>query len=193
MSAPKNLFPGGSYVTTYPGTKVHQVISGPQRYNTEKSCWEYDPTYNSKVTFENSLGVNFTGPPRDQITQQTFTPENMNKHLNWSIQEKDKEIAELKRHNLDLVEELQTKDAQINQLQTQCCALQTCTESLDKDEHEIPPSKVIVDGVEWHRLRLRVKRLDEDFGARLKLLENAHTSLVSSIRRCVETINDVEF
>ena len=103
------------------------------------------------------------------------------------------QIEDLKRHNLALVEQIQTQHKQIDQLQTQCAALQTCTESLDKDEHEIPPGKVIVDGVEWYRLGLKVRRLDEDFGARLKLLENAHTSLVSSIRRCVETINDVEF
>lgn len=222
MSAPKNLFPGGSCVTSLPDMTVHQVISGPQRYNTERSCWEYDPTYNSKVTFENSSGVTFAGSAQPDFSKVTIyngpwpedTPQNsphrrqddqeqyyelnegwkkdsdLIKNLRHQVaalgrivDRKNEEIAELKRHNLALVEQIQTQHKQIDQLQTSL-------ESLEKDKHETPPGKVMVDGVEWYRLGLKVRRLDEDFGARLKLLEDAHTSLASFIRRCVETISE---
>ena len=276
MSAPKNLFPGGSYVTSLPDMAVHQVISGPQRYNTEKSCWEYDPTYNSKVTFENSSGVTLIGPPKNQITSQTIgastmwnpgfgqfddSPPQNSPHRRQDDQEqfyelnegwkkdsdliknlrnrvtdlgrivdlKNEEIAELKkqleaerrkylveikpfeknpwdqieelkrereqflqeclsradtektlsreigrlttqlekerkqrvelaRHNVDLVEELQTKYAQINQLQTQCAALQTCVKPTPDQEQPLQPS--VIDSINRAIVELREELID---------------------------------
>lgn len=110
----KNLFPGGSYVTSLPDQKVSPV----QGDNFTKGSWgmthvttpinsdaltgvtvrnipgSTQPDF-SKVTIYNAPWPD--DPPMNQITQQQFTPENMNKYLNWSIQEKDKEIAELKK------------------------------------------------------------------------------------------------
>jgi uncharacterized small protein (DUF1192 family) len=133
----KNLFPGGSYVTLSPSAHHHQVLSGPQRYNMEKRCWEYDHGY-SQARVQTSSGITFQNipgstqpdfskvtiynapwpddPPMNQITQQQFTPENMNKYLNWSIQEKDKEIAELKKE----IERLKHIEAHLSLSLQQC-------------------------------------------------------------------------
>lgn len=206
MSAPKNLFPGGSCVTNQSdnftkGSWGMTHINTPIDSNALTGV--ANQTVGASTMWNPGFGQFEDSPPqnshhRRQDDQEQFYElnegwkkdsdliKNLRHHvaaLGRIVDRKNEEIAELKRHNLALVEQIQTQHKQIDQLQTSL-------ESLEKDKHETPPGKVMVDGVEWYRLGLKVRRLDEDFGARLKLLEDAHTSLASFIRRCVETISE---